>query len=238
MSKKISREEAGFTLPNGASTGAVGREDRALCFGHVTFPGRNARAVGPPVTSKERAGMGDRQSGSEDGVTLVELLIAIALLGFILLGTASLFIASVKSNYSANEYTSLNNLARDRLEQLMSLPFDDPQLSPGNHAVNDLSATLPDPRTGTPPSSVPNPFRRTYRVRQYAIPASGSVPEGSAFTSTRVTGTGQLYHYKRIDVTVDTVVPHLGFGVRAARVSGIRANPTPDANRSLLDPDV
>ncbi len=171
------------------------------------------------------------------GVTLVELLIAIALLGFILLGIAPLFLASVKSNYSANEYTSLNNLARDRLEQLMTLPFDDPQLSPGSHTVNDLPATLPDPQTGVPPSEVPNPFRRTYWVRQFAIPASALVPANGTFTPTLVTGTGLVYHYKRIDVTVDTIVPHLGFGARAARVSGIVANPSPDSNLSAADTD-
>jgi prepilin-type N-terminal cleavage/methylation domain-containing protein len=177
-----------------------------------------------------------RVSGSR-GVTLVELLIAIALLGFILLGIAPLFIASVKSNYSANEYTSLNNLARDRLEQLMNLPFNDPQLSPGNHAANDLPATLPDPQTGVPPSDVANPFRRTYWVRQFAIPAATLVPENGAFTPVLVTGAGAPYHYKRIDVTVDTAVPHLGFGARAARVSGILANPAPDVNVSTADPD-
>lgn len=171
------------------------------------------------------------------GVTLVELLIAIALLGFVLLGIASLFIASVKSNYSANEYTSLNNLARDRLEQLMTVPFNDAQLAVGDHAANDLPATLPDPDTGLPPSDVPNPFRRTYRVRQFAIPASNTVPDGTAFTPVRIVAAGSVYHYKRIDVTVDTAVPHLGFGVRAARVSGMRANPTPDTNLSTLDPN-
>lgn len=171
------------------------------------------------------------------GVTLVELLIAIALLGFVLLGIASLFIASVKSNYSANEYTSLNNLARDRLEQLMTVPFNDAQLAVGDHPANDLPATLPDPVTGVPPSSVPNPFRRTYRVRQFAIPASSAVPDGSPFTPVRVSAAGAVYHYKRIDVTVDTAVPHLGFGVRAARVSGMRANPTPDTTLSVLDPN-
>lgn len=180
--------------------------------------------------------MKPRRLSGNSGVTLVELLIAIALLGFIFLGIAPLFIGSVKSNYSANEYTSLNNLGRDRLEQLMTLPFNDPQLAPGDHTVNDLPATLPDPRTGVPPSNVPNPFRRTYRVRQFAIPASGTVAEGAAFAGTRVTAAGLVYHYKRIDVTVETALPHLGFGLRAARVSGMRANPTPATNLSVADP--
>lgn len=171
------------------------------------------------------------------GVTLVELLVAIALLGFIMLGIAPLFIASVKSNYSANEYTSINNLARDRLEQLMNLPFDDPQLAVGRHDTNDLPPTLPDPQTGIPPSEVANPFRRVYRVQQYTIPAESAVATDAPFTPTRVTAAGQVYHYKRIDVTADTAVPHFGFGSRAARVSGLLANPTPETNLSLVDPD-
>ena len=185
---------------------------------------------------KQVTGFRYRVSGAR-GVTLVELLIAIALLGFILLGIAPLFIASVKSNYSANEYTSLNNLGRDRLEQLMTLPFNDVQLTPGDHSVNDLPATLPDPQTGVPPSDVANPFRRTYRVRQFAIPAAGLVPANGPFTPVLVTGAGVVYHYKRIDVTVDTALPHLGFGARAARVSGILANPAPDVNLSAVDPN-
>ena len=42
---------------------------------------------------------------------MVEMLIAVALLGFMLLGIVPLFLASMKSNYSANEYTSVHNLA-------------------------------------------------------------------------------------------------------------------------------
>ncbi len=103
----------------------------------------------------------------QSGVTLVELLIAVALLGFILLGIAPLFIASVKSNYSANQYTSIHNLARDRLEQLMNLPFNDTQLQPGTYA-NDLPLLMPAPLPPTP-STVANPLTRTYEVHQYRI---------------------------------------------------------------------
>ena len=102
----------------------------------------------------------------EAGLTLVEMLIAVALLGIVLLGIAPLFIASVRSNYSAYEYTSIHNLARDRLEQLMNLPINDPS-SPTGAYVNDLPTTLPDPATGIPPSNVKNPLERTYTVDNF-----------------------------------------------------------------------
>ncbi|MEP6800601.1 MAG: prepilin-type N-terminal cleavage/methylation domain-containing protein [Acidobacteriota bacterium] len=166
----------------------------------------------------------------ESGLTLVEMIIAIAILGFILLGIAPLFVASVKSNYSASEYTSINVIARDRLEQLMNLPFLDPELTPGTK-VNDLPPALPDPYTGLPPASggVRNPFQITYQVIQYRIPAAdvATVPNGAAFVPIRVTVAGQAYQYKRVDVTVTAGTGPLGIGARSARVSGFLASPAP-----------
>jgi prepilin-type N-terminal cleavage/methylation domain-containing protein len=177
-----------------------------------------------------------RARKASSGVTLVELLIALALLGFILLGIAPLFIASVKSNYSANEYTSIHILARDRLEQLMNLPFNDAQLVPGAF-TNDLPLVLPAPIPPTP-GTVVNPFTRTYEVHQYRIPPDdiGSVAANAPFVPIRVTAAGQAYDYKRIDVTVATGPGHLGLGARTARVSGIISNPDPATNLSVVDP--
>ena len=169
---------------------------------------------------------------SESGLTLVELLIAVALLGIVLLGIAPLFIASVKSNYSANEYTSINNLARDRLEQLMSLPVTDPQLSRATGTFpNDLPTRLPDPVTGIPTATSPlNQIVRTYEVKHFT--SAPPLVAGNAFQLTEV-GPGVIYDFKRIDVTVTAVHPlesGLGFGQRTARVSGFIKNPDPATN--------
>jgi hypothetical protein len=177
----------------------------------------------------------------EAGLTLVELLIALALLGFVLLGITPLFIASVKSNYAGNEYTSINMLARDRLEQLMNLPFQDEQLNPGKHD-NDLPALLPDPRTGLPPAPGPeavrNPFRICYQVFQFQIPAGdvGTVAKDAPFTPIAVPAGGQVFQYKRIDVTVTSGSGPLGIGTRKGRVSSVVSNPAPESVRSLVDP--
>ncbi len=161
----------------------------------------------------------------ESGLTLVEMLIAVALLGIVLLGIAPLFIASVRSNYSANEYTSIHNLARDRLEQLMNLPFGDQQLASGAY-VNDLPTTLPDPVTGIPPSNVKNPFERTYTVDNFRTTPPGA--PGGAFVL-NATAAAQPCDFKRIDVTVRSISggTNLGIGARTARVSGFVRNPSP-----------
>ena len=170
----------------------------------------------------------------ESGLTLIEIVVAVALLGFVLLGITPLFMASVKSNSSGNEYTSIHMLARDRLEQLMSLPFGHPQLAAGTHC-NDLPAALPDPKTGllpTPgPNAIRNPFTVTYEVRQFQIPCAGcpgAPAAGAVFTPTEITGAGSVFQYTRIDVTVKSGSGLLGIGTRRARVSGVVSNPSPE----------
>lgn len=183
----------------------------------------------------------------EAGLTLVELLIALALLGFVLLGITPLFMASVKSNYAGNEYTSLNMLARDRLEQLMNLPFNDPQLAPGGGLgihENDLPTLLPDPKTGVPPPPGPgaviNPFKICYQVFQFQIPPAdlaivGSPKQNDPFTPTLITDPLKIFQYKRIDVTVRSSTGQLGIGTRVTRVSGVVSNPFPVSNLSQGD---
>ena len=164
------------------------------------------------------------------GLTLVELLIALALLGIVLLGIAPLFIASVKSNYSANEYTSIQNLARDRLEQLMNLPVTSPQLSAATATFpDDQPLTLPDPVTGIPPSTVPNPFIRTYTVNHFT--STPPAVAGGAYVLNPVAA-GQPYDFKEIVVTVTSVSggTGLGMGARTAQVSGFLRNPEPGKN--------
>jgi len=182
-----------------------------------------------------------RERRTESGLTVVEMLLALALLGFILLGILPLFIGSVQSNFAANEYTSIHNLCRDRLEQLMNLPFNDAQLSAGMHNVSDLPPVLPDPSTGIPPASggIVNPFTLTYQVRQYQTPninpANGPVVgTGLIFTPTEITIAGQVYQYKRIDVTVLSNSGAIGIGARVAKIAGILSNPNPAINLSVV----
>jgi prepilin-type N-terminal cleavage/methylation domain-containing protein len=160
----------------------------------------------------------------EAGLTLVEMLIAVALLGIVLLGIAPLFIMSVRTNYSAYEYTSIHNLARDRLEQLMNLPFNDAQMAAGAF-VNDLPTTLPDPVTGIPPSNVRNPLERTYTVANFVT--TPPLAPGDNFVLTAV-GAAPC-DFKLINVTVRSTSggTNLGIGARTAAVSGFVRNPTP-----------
>lgn len=182
---------------------------------------RRRREAGASCASRRRR---------EAGVTLVELLIATFLLALILLAIAPLFITSVKSNYAANEYTSIHNIARDRLEQLMSLPFNDPQLDAANSPFsNDLSPNLPDPKTGVPSATSPvNTLTVGYTVTLFQ--EDPPVNPGDKWVFRQVAA-GAGWDFKRIDVTVTSsafnTATGLGIGARTARVSGFIRNPSP-----------
>lgn len=173
----------------------------------------------------------------ESGLAFVELVISAVLLGWVMLAVFPLFLSSVRSNAAANSYADVNGLARTRLEQLLELPFEDPLLAAGNHSTNDLPATRADPESGTFPSAVPNPYRRTYRVLQFELPAAATVPAGAPFSPVRVIGAGHRLDFKRIDVTVEKRSAWPEPGLIAARVSGLLPNPVPAEILSRGDPD-
>lgn len=186
--------------------------------------------IGP---SRNRRSEGD--SGAP-GIALVEVLLAGALFATVLVAVFPLFLSSQKSNAAADAYSRANALAREGLEHLLDLPFDDPLLAPGGHLANDLPPYRRDPETGLP-STDPNPFRRSYRVTQFSIPDCGTVPRGGPFVPVAVRQAGARFPYKRIDVTVEPAVALTGFGNAAARVSAILANPAPEAILSAADPE-
>jgi type II secretory pathway pseudopilin PulG len=190
------------------------------------------------VKIAHRRGRGAGPSSARSaGVAFVELVISAVVLGWVLLAVFPLFLSSVRANAAASSYGEVNGLVRTRLEQLLELPFEDPRLLPGRHSTNDLPATLPDPETGAFPSTVANPFRRTYRVRQFEIPAAATVPPGAPFTSIRVTEAGRRFDFKRIEVTAEKRSAWPEPGLIAARVSGLLPNPAPAEIFSREDPD-
>jgi len=63
---------------------------------------------------------------SNQGLTLLEVLAAIAILSFGLLAVATMQGSSIKGNSQAIGTTEAITLAQDKLEQLMRLPYNDP----------------------------------------------------------------------------------------------------------------
>ena len=71
----------------------------------------------------------------ENGFTLVEVLIAITIFAFGILGVASMQIAAMKGNTSARDLTEASTVGSDQLEKLMLSSYD--TISDGSR-TNDI----------------------------------------------------------------------------------------------------
>lgn len=70
---------------------------------------------------------------SDEGFTLMEVIIAISILTTGLLAVASMQISAIRGNALASHETTATTLGADRAEKLMALPYDHADLSAGNH---------------------------------------------------------------------------------------------------------
>jgi type IV pilus assembly protein PilV len=81
----------------------------------------------------------DMKKSNENGFTLIEVLIAIAVFAIGILAVGKMQITAIKGNYFANDITEATTLAQDRMEKLIGLPYDD---------TNSLDDTDTDDKAG------------------------------------------------------------------------------------------
>jgi len=64
----------------------------------------------------------------ERGFSLVEVLVAAAILLFVLLALLPIFTQSIVNNTTGNQYSQMTNAAKTELERLSNLPLESPDL--------------------------------------------------------------------------------------------------------------
>jgi type II secretory pathway pseudopilin PulG len=99
-----------------------------------SWPGRTRRPQRPDV-----------RSVVERGLTIIEVPIALTMLGFGLLALAPVFTGAVRTNASANQLTNANTLAREKMEELIGFPSTDQRLAvrPNANAAIPTNGTAP-----------------------------------------------------------------------------------------------
>jgi type II secretory pathway pseudopilin PulG len=161
------------------------------------------------------------------GVGLVDVMVSMVLLLVALISILPLFIRALRTNASAFDYTNVNEMARDKLEQLMNLSITDPLLLvPAGQLsaafANDLPANI-DPRTAGASAKSTDPaypYQRTWTVELLDVDdANNLLPVAS----------GAPYKVKRISVTVSSSRGNIP-GLRLVTVTSLRRNPNPANN--------
>lgn len=69
-----------------------------------------------------------RKPKKDQGFTLIEILIALTIFSVGMLAVGAMQVSSIKVNSTANKITKRMTRAQDKLEELMSLPYNDPWL--------------------------------------------------------------------------------------------------------------
>lgn len=75
-----------------------------------------------------------------DGFTLIEVMIALAILGIGVLGVASMQIAAINGNNTAGKLTANATFLMDRIERLIALPYAHPDLAGSAYDDSNLVA--------------------------------------------------------------------------------------------------
>lgn len=175
----------------------------------------------PPTPSRDRA-----TRRSEAGLSIIEALVAAALLLIIAIGILPLFTRALVNNNAGNEYTKVSNFGKSRVEEAYQLPFNAAGLMTVptgadegvtvEHYRSDLdewhagavpSSPLPGP-TPDNPFGAQVPWRRTTTVRQYSSTAINDddsdaldLQKADALTG----GTDPVFiHLKEVEVTVES----------------------------------
>ena len=99
----------------------------------------------------------------ENGFTMIEVMIAIVVFSFALLGLGVLQLRAIKDNSSAIGTTEALNVAQNKMEELIALPIGDAQLQD--------SQSSPDPAFGDGGLGIPT----RVQVLSNTIPATGGV---------------------------------------------------------------
>lgn len=141
-------------------------------------------------------GMEDRQSpvsrGGELGFSLIEVLIAAAILLVVALGVLPIFSQAIVNNRAGADYTQVTNIAKSELERLYSLPLSSPELAVvGEETVRPEYFSQRDQKwvDGDAPANDPPLWTRTATIRQYGLGGivdidkdgklDGPLPEGA-----------------------------------------------------------
>ncbi len=134
------------------------------------------------------------------GFSLIEVLVAVAILGFIALGIAGLFSQSVLTNASGYDYAQLASEGRRALETLKSLPYNDVALDPTGGTPVDITTRLAG-------YQLPRMFEIELSVDEFDVDAADDLADMTGWTVAATANSGNI---KRVTVRVESTKGLIG----------------------------
>jgi type IV pilus assembly protein PilV len=119
------------------------------------------------------------------GFSLIEVMVAIAIISIGLLAIGSLQLSTVRGNASGDRNTQVSIQAETRLEQLMQLSFGDPSLDPA----------------GNPFQVVNGPYQETWDVTDIDFDSDSTIDAKQVDLTVRYTGPSPQ------SITINNIIP-------------------------------
>ena len=164
--------------------------------------------------------------GRVHGFTLVEVLIAVALMGMLMISVLPMFVKAMSNNVEGNQLTEVTSRARVHLEDLLGQPFNSPELTVplGEEELleRDLWSATQErwfEEDAFPAQEIPQ-FTRVTVVRQFNLTALSDT-DFELETDERLPGgsLSSVVHLKEIEVRVNSGPPTIAGMLGARRKS-------------------
>lgn len=136
----------------------------------------------------------------QTGFSLVELLVAMVILAFVALSVFGALDYGMTLNGSSRDYTTVSNLAKSRLEELVAMPFNAPVLAPGTTYTEVTEDGL---------------FNVDYVVREHTIGGQTTLPDQAFAIDTPGTGNVKV-------ITLTASARGMAPGIRAVTVEAVK----------------
>jgi len=120
---------------------------KPYCSGHIQTD------ISDKLAGSDEASM--LRKPSQKGFTLVELIVAIVIIGFMVTGITSLYIAVEKTQSKTRMLETATRAGEKKIEELRNSHYSALQNGSTINFTNELPNTLPSPRSGTVAVSEP-----------------------------------------------------------------------------------
>ena len=150
--------------------------------------------------------MREKRFPNQEGVSLIETLVALLILSFVTISTLAMFSQGMRLNAAGANYAAITSIAKDKVEELLSLDYEHADLNANVERVEKRYEPL---------------VEITWRVAEHAIVLGATEPANVFAGGNMISTAPGAGNTKFISVTVSSETDY-AFGRRTVSVQGIK----------------